>query len=286
MRDFEYTYRPGAELDLLAQGEVLWSYRFGTDREKPYIHPLLTPSGLPLTAFEPWDHPWQRGLWFSWHMINGVDYWDEGPAVPRGVEQGSLVFIGPEVVTMGPKRAKVVSHYEYRSQSEGLVLLEVRTIRFRPPREGRYTIDFDLAYTAKRTVTISSSPSDSSGFTGIGMRLARTLGKLRVQNSEGQEGEDTYHQPARWVDITGVSDGGWDRAGGVALLEHPQNLRAPHKWVTDCREGMGFMNPSLAMEEPIELEPGDGIALRYRVLVHDGEMSHGELEEAYHEFTW
>jgi hypothetical protein len=49
--------RPDRELPL-------WRYVYG-GKPKPFFHPLTTAAGHLLSLFEPHDHPWHRGLWFT-----------------------------------------------------------------------------------------------------------------------------------------------------------------------------------------------------------------------------
>lgn len=280
----QFEYRDGQEITLSVGGRRLWRYAFATERAKPFIHPLRSPSGVELTAFEPWDHQWHRGLWFSWQYINDVNYWEERHGVPPGVGAGKIVFRGPEQVTLSPRGAEVRTHYEYTDPSGMDVLDSVRTVHFHIPKKDRYWIDWELSWNAKTDLLIRRTPEDWGGYSGLALRLARTLGQFQLRNSNGQTGEDTQHQPAKWVDISAKSDGGWDLAAGVAIFEHPENLRHPNHWKTFGQDGFGYINPSLVMHEPIHLETGGGFTLNYRVLVHDGILAHEEIEDAYAEY--
>jgi hypothetical protein len=281
----QFEYRDGQELSLSVGGRRLWRYAFGTDREKPYIHPLRTPSGVELTAFEPWDHQWHRGLWFSWQYINDVNYWEERQGIPPGVGKGAIHFRGPEVVSLSPRGAEVRTHYEYIDPQGVDVLESVRTLHFHIPKKDRYLIDWELSWNAKTDLVIRRTPEDWGGYSGLSLRMARTLGQFQLLNSNGQTGEATQHAPARWVDISGRSDGGWDLAGGVAILEHPENLRAPNPWKTFGQDGFGFINPTLVMKEPIHLDTGAGFTLNYRVVVHDGVLPAEELNDLHAEYV-
>ncbi len=278
-------YRPGEELSSIAGHVTLWRYHFATDRAKPFIHPLTTPGGIELTCFEPWDHQWHRGLWFSWQYINDVNYWEERRGVPKGVGEGQTRFIGPEEVSLTPEAATVRSRYEYIDPNGVTVMEDARELHFATPREDRFHIDWTLTFTAREDVVIRRTPEDWGGYSGISLRTARTMGRFELLNSEGQVGEDTQHQPARWVDIVGAADGGWDRQGGAAFFEHPSNLRAPSSWKTFGIDGFGYINPSPVMKDPISLRQGATLTLRYRVLVHDGVVSPGELDEEYARFA-
>jgi hypothetical protein len=281
----QFQYRDGQELSMSIAGDPVWSYRFATDRQKPFIHPLRTPGGVPLTAFEPWDHQWHRGLWFSWQYINDVNYWEEQQGIPEGVGKGSLHFIGPEHVTLSPRGAEIRTHYEYRDHTGLEVMESVGELHFHIPKKDRYLIDWTLSWNAKTDLVIRRTPEDWGGYSGLSIRTARTLGSLSLLNSEGQQGDATQHQPARWVDITGLSDGGWGLHAGLCMMEHPENFRAPNPWKTFANEGFGFINPSLVMHKPIELLTGEGFTLNYRVLVHDGALGAEELAEAYEDYV-
>lgn len=281
----QFEYRDGQEISLNVGGRRLWRYAFGTDREKPFIHPLRTPSGVRLTAFEPWDHQWHRGMWYSWQYINDVNYWEERQGVPEGIGAGRIRFRGPEEVSLSPRGAEVRTHYEYIDPSGTDVLDSVRTLHFHIPKNDHYFIDWKLSWNAKTDLTIRRTPEDWGGYSGLSVRLARTLGQFRLLNSNGQTGDATQHQPAKWVDISGRADGGWDLAGGLAIFEHPENLRAPNPWKTFAQDGFAFINPSLVMEKPIQIETGGGFTLNYRVLVHDGVMEREAIEDLYAEYV-
>ncbi|NJL73386.1 MAG: hypothetical protein HC888_18565 [Candidatus Competibacteraceae bacterium] len=183
----QFQYRDGQELSMSIAGDPLWSYRFATDRQKPFIHPLRTPGGVLLTAFEPWDHQWHRGLWFSWQYINDVNYWEEQQGIPAGVGAGTLHFTGPEQVTLSPRGAEIRTHYEHRDHTGLEVLESVRELHFHIPKKDRYLIDWTLSWNAKTDLVIRRTPEDWGGYSGLSIRTARTLGSLTLLNSEGQQ---------------------------------------------------------------------------------------------------
>lgn len=282
-RVMQFQYRDGQELSMSIAGDPVWSYHFATDRHKPFLHPLRTPSGVPLTAFEPWDHQWHRGLWFSWQYINDVNYWEERADTPDGA--GTVHFMGPEQVTLSPRGAEIRTHYELRDPSGLEVMESVLQLHFHIPKQDRYLIDWTLSWNAKTDLQIRRAAEEGDGYSGLALRTARTLGNLKLLNSEGQQDAATQDQPARWVDITGLSDGGWGLHAGACLMEHPENFRTPNAWMTRAQEGYGFVNPSLVMHEPIALLTGEGFTLNYRVLVHDGALGADELAEAFEDYV-
>ena len=68
-----YSWHQTATTLALRNGEkTVWQLVFDPQQPKTYFHPLATLEGEVLTAFEPPDHRWHRGLWWSWKFINGV----------------------------------------------------------------------------------------------------------------------------------------------------------------------------------------------------------------------
>ena len=91
-----------------ASGEkTIWAYHFKADGGFPYVHPLATAEGTCLSALAPNDHPWHRGVWFSWKYLNGVNYWNWEGASRDGVPPGRTVPAGKETVRLEPGQAKL-----------------------------------------------------------------------------------------------------------------------------------------------------------------------------------
>ena len=74
--------------------EPLWQYVYG-GKPKPFFHPVRTPAGFTLTLFEPHDHIWHRGLWFTIKFINGENFWEE----PESGDFGAQVTPVPPTLT-------------------------------------------------------------------------------------------------------------------------------------------------------------------------------------------
>lgn len=279
-----YDYVPGQELALLSADTVMWRYHFATDRQKPFLHPLRTTGGILLTAFEPWDHWWHRGHWFSWQFLNGVNYWEE--AAGESPDQGVTEFVGPEAVIMAPEAAAVVTHYRYRSTDGEIVMEDRRELSIGLPQpDGHYVMDWRLTFTARKAVTVNrhaiTPERDWGGYSGLAWRCARTMGQFRLLNSEGRTDTAVQHERARWVDLTGHADGGHGLVGGVTLMDHPDNVGHPTHWKAFGTEGFGFLNPAPVMMAPISLAENEALTLRYRSLVHDRVLEQDVLEAEY-----
>ena len=62
-----------------------------------------------------------------------------------------------------------------------------------------------------------------------------------------------------------------DRAAGLALIDHPANLRHPSpSYVYYDSQAFGYISPSLLRLEPMTLAAGQALHLAYRAVAHDG----------------
>jgi hypothetical protein len=98
-------------------------------------------------------------------------------------------------------------------------------------------------------------------------------------NSNGERGEKgTFGRAAKWADYRG----NWHACTeGVAILCHPSNRWFPTPWFT---RDYGFFSPTPMFwleKDLLELEKGETITLRYRVVVHADSPSPAELDSLF-----
>jgi hypothetical protein len=66
-----YQWRQNETSLTLCHGDkTVWRLVANPKEPKSYFHPLASVDGEELTAFQPADHPWHHGLWWSWKLIN------------------------------------------------------------------------------------------------------------------------------------------------------------------------------------------------------------------------
>ena len=89
-------------VDVSLGGSPFFTYHFGEDYPKPFINPILTPSGVnmlreTMPAYSEGEHPWQRRLTLMQGAINGVDCWNEAEksSFGRTVQDQMPVANGP-----------------------------------------------------------------------------------------------------------------------------------------------------------------------------------------------
>jgi hypothetical protein len=287
---YQWYYVPGKELSLLEDHQTILTYHFALDRRKPYLHPVCTPSGLPLTCLEPWDHVWHKGLWFSWKELSGVEFWAEWEALGQ---EGVLKLCPDEEVNLYDQWATIATRFEYYPpSSDDSLMTETRRLLIRMPQaETGYSIDWDLTFEAhEKAVVLDRTPITQEtpwgGYAGLSWRATRDMGGFQVMDSERRTTlAEMNRKQARWGALWGQLDGGWNRWGGMAMFDHPQNPRHPSHWYYIGDPGFGYLNPAFLQEEPFTIEPGNPLYLRYHVLIFEGEPTFEFLEEEYERYS-
>lgn len=256
--------QPYQQISFQRDGREVARYHFGKDLDRPFIFPVIGPSGRPLTRMghphDPESHGHHNSVWVSHSDVNGTDFWSNN----RG---GRIVHQRIERLDDGPDSAAVISHNNWVSTKEGKVLLKERrttAVHALPGDELLLVVDIELSAEGA-DVTLGKTP-----FGFFAVRLAKTIGVHdgagTVRNSEGGADEKgVFWKRAKWMDYSGaVADGVIE---GITLLDHPSNPNHPS--IFHVRDD-GWMGASFTQDGPRNLKLGEPLKLRYGLWVHDG----------------
>jgi len=268
---------------LLKSKAAVWQLNYRKQEGRPYFHPLSLTDGTALTSLRPADHPWHRGLWFSWKYINGINYWD--PDLPEG--QTEVVDVKTRLGTDYSAQIEMYISYHLRQQLP--VLTERRTLTVSAPdRNGCYYIDWVSVFRAGDTnVVLDRTPIPGQkngkpygGYAGLSLRMAASTKAWQFLGSEGPLGPESRGSKARWVDFSGkIATGGF---AGVAIFDHPGNPRHPSSWWLSA--SMPYFSPALLFDKPYTLAAGKTMKLRYRILIHKDVADKNLLENNWKAF--
>ncbi len=278
----------GRQLTIRHAGHLLAVYHFSAEDVKPFFHPITLGNGnaASLTLASPYDHLHHRGLWFCWKFINGHNFWEEQP-VRHFVRTRRL-----EVDLTTEDQVRWTSALDWQLATGEVMLQEQRVLAVRRPwgeqQRQRYAIDFDLTFHPAlpevhlSLLTVQEQPW--GGYAGLGYRPARSMDiKGQLLTSNGPATSADKGVPARWADYAGGLDGS-PQSGGIALFDHPENVRHPPPFFVLSPPPFGFVNPSPLFHEGLRLQSGEVLRLRYRALVHTGLGEHGDLDAEFR--TW
>jgi len=294
-------------------GQLFTEYVHGDGASRPYCYPILATDGTPMTrnfpmkkvAGEDTDHPWHRSLWFEHSMVNGVDFWNEGkgdvgrsPADKGKTIQDKFTLDGDTIHT----------HDNWVAPSCKVICTDERNIRFHATAEARM-IDYEVILHAPadepvvmgdnkdgtmalRLAQWMTMPHKSQGggaaITGESNSVATaTASAGHIVNATGQHDGDVWGKRADWADYYSVHEG---KTYGVAIFDHPQNLRHPTWWM--ARDyGLFGANPFGQHDyENLKDQPhigdhtipaGGTLTLRYRFYFHNGDEKAAKIAEQY-----
>jgi hypothetical protein len=264
---------PGESLALVGPYGTIWRLNFGDRATKPHFDPLKTVDGRGLSWCSPPDHPWHYGLWHSWKLIDGVNYWEEKR--DTGLADGITRIVGREVLRAGGDGAKVRLRLEYapRAQPDDVVLEEVIDLTISLPRDdGSYLVDWHQASQARRKVVFERTPPPVGGYAGLSFRASRFLRDVTITGSTGATNLDLHHQRANWATLAGTVDG---QRVAVTMFDHPANLRHPTPWFVVHNPALPrwgnapfwYLNAAFVDREPLTLQPASPLMRRYRVRI-------------------
>lgn len=254
-------------------------------RRRPFVHPLRSPAGLVLTVDAPDDHPWHHGLWFTIKFVDGDNFWEEYDAYgvlrhdgePHISHDQGAVTIDGALDWVRPDRATVA-------------LREHRRWTYRPVNDTTYSLDLTTTLVPVADAVLDRTPFTTwGGYGGLTFRGRPDFVETTLRIADDDEAhERVLGTSARWLDCTGTIEG---HRVGIAMLDHPTNSRHPTPWYASTRADAygsdgwsNFVNAALLWEESLLVPAAAPLALRYRVLVHDGDLDRREIDDAW--ATW
>lgn len=270
---------------LMSGDEVVWRFNYGDNTGKPHFHPLALPGRPALTWQSPPDHPWHRGLWFSWKFINGVNYWEEDRLT--GHSEGRTEWSDVRVSAKPDHSARIEMRLAYLPKNElNPVMTESRVIEVSAPAaDGIYHLDWTMTFTAMEDLVLDRTPLPDEpggkvygGYAGLSMRFTGELQERTITGSEGPIAfEHSRHRSnARAFDYSGLLE---SQPMGVAILDHPENLNSPSPWYVIKSNVMTYFSPAVICYGPHTMKKGESFTLRYRVIVHPGQWDRARLEK-------
>ncbi len=271
--------QPYHQVSFQREGVELARYHFGPDLRRPFIFPVIGPSGRPLTRMghphDPEGHAHHTSIWISHQSVAGANLWEDRPGPAR------IVHRRVERLTDGADEAALVCLNEWLGTNGAPVIVERRRIAVRAlaGREWLLLLDLELR-AASDPIELGATP-----FGILGVRVAKTMGVRdgggTIRNSEGGVNEaGAFRTPARWVDYSGpVAPAVIE---GLTLMDHPSNPN--HPAVFHVRDD-GWMGPCLTIGGPMAIRPDPPLRMRYGLYVHAGAPSPAALDEVWRQFA-
>jgi hypothetical protein len=273
---------PEDQASVTCDGREIARYYFGKDLYRPFLYPIIGPSGRSLTRMghprDPNTHSHHNSVWISHHDVGGVGFWNDAKT-----SEGRIVHQKVLRYEDNSDEALIeVQNAWIDGAGRGKTLLEERrAMRFRPQESGQWLLILDITLSApKQPVTLGKT---NFGF--LGVRMAKTIGVHdgggMIRNSEGAVNEKQVHEkPARWVDYSGPMTP--SAREGITLLDHPQNEN--HPTVFHVRDD-GWMGAAFNFFAPRTIDPAHPLKLRYGLWVHSNVPTAATIDDQFAAFA-
>ncbi len=279
---------PGQQLELKSDSQQatvaagrqpVLVYRFGNVPAKPYVQELYTPAGVNVLRDAPHDHLHHHGLMFA-VSVDSVSFWTEGAGSGRQQHAG---FEAQRAESRnGRSRAVLAQSLRWLGpQGDEPLLSESRVIALH--------LADDLPATLLTWETRLTAPEGQkrvlggSHYYGLGVRFAEAMDRDgTLLNPTGEEGDVVRGTErlvgAKWVAYTAAVDG---KPVTVALFDHADNPRHPARMFT-MTAPFAYLSATMNLwKEPLAIEPGETLRLRYAVAAADGRLTAEEVEQLY-----
>ncbi|MGV3723153.1 MAG: DUF6807 family protein, partial [Actinomycetota bacterium] len=144
-------------------------------------------------------------------------------------------------------------------------------------------IDYELRYAAPTDEPVVLAQNPFGGF----CYRARPRGEQTITGPDGvvKLPDSVFDQRERnwpashWYDLTYLAADGV--VNGVAVMDHPNNPLSTWHVV----RGIHMLNPCIVAEAAHEIQFGEPLYLRYRLVAHDGDAAWVDLAGLYDQFA-
>jgi len=265
---------------ILADAEPRLEYRYaGADLFKPYVAGLYLPGSVNPLRDAPHDHLHHHALMFAWNVDN-TEFWAETPESGRQLHDAfaDAVIDGNTGPAGFAERLSWVAPAAQGAR-DTLLLEERRLLLLRGGSDGPTLLDWSSRFSlppGKVAARIGGRE-----YHGLGVRFVASMdsdGQF-LSSEGGQSVEETNGRRARWCSYSAKLESGAPVT--LAIFDHPRNPRSPADWFT-MNSPFAYMTATLGVDaEPLMLEPGQRLELRYGVALFAGKAPAEAIEAAY-----
>ena len=259
-------------------GVEITRYHFGPGLHRPFLFPVIGPSGRSLTRMghphDPESHSHHNSVWISHNDVDGTSFWsDSGGGKIRHKRIIKYEDVG--------ERSTIVTENEWVTNEGKVLLLETRRVTVLLLPNSEWLLIIDMEFKAKdKPVTLGKTP-----FGMIGVRMSKTIGVNdgggRIRNSEGAVNEkEVFWKRAKWVDYSGAITN--EKLQGITLFDHPDNPNFPTYFHV---RNDGWMGASLTFDGPRKIQPNEPLHLCYGLYIHSDMKASDAIEAMWKQFT-
>ena len=249
-----------------------------------YFHPLYDLDGNVLTEDFPKDHIHHRGIFWAWHQVR-ID----GKTVQdQWVNRDSFWNIQDAGIESDARSASLALRVVWESplftdaQGRRRPFVEERSVTRVHRAEGAIRkIDFHQRLTALVDGVEIGGSDDAKGYGGFSYRVVMPP-DIRFTGAQGVVTPiENAVAASPWMDVSGSY--GTSGKSGLTVLTHPTTTGFPQSWILRARASM--QNAVYPGRQPSAIPRDRPVILRYRLVLHRGELAPSEIERLQKEYA-
>lgn len=249
-----------------------------------YFHPLYDLDGNVLTEDFPKDHIHHRGIFSAWHQVrvNRVTVQDQW------VNRDSFWAVQDADLASDAHSASLALRVLWESpllkdaNGQRRPFVEERSVTRVHRAEGATRkIDFHQRLTALVDGVEIGGSDDAKGYGGFSFRVVMPP-DIRFTGAQGVVTPvENAVDASPWMDVSGSY--GASGKSGVTVLTHPSTTGFPQRWILRARGSM--QNAVYPGRQPVEIPRDRPVFLRYRIVLHRGELAPAEIDRLQTEYA-
>lgn len=227
-----------------------------------YVHPLYGLDGEVLSEDFPQDHRHHRGIFWAWHqvLVDGQPQGDAWACVDFqwDVQDVQVATAEDHIQLSTTTLWKSPALRDEQGEPRACVREET-SLRVHPTSQGVRWIDFDIQLWALLEKVSLGGSDDDKGYGGFSARV-KLYPETQFLSAGGVvEPQFGAVSAGNWLDIRGP-------AGGVVIVQHPDNPGFPQPWI--LRSSRSMQNPAYPGRQPVQLSMTQPLRLRYRLGIY------------------
>ncbi len=246
-----------------------------------YLHPLYSLKGDTLTEEFPPDHPYHRGIFWTWHQL----YVDNKSIGDGWINDGISQQVKEAKIEKDKGKAQLSLDVLWKSSSfqDGKPFMNEQTsIIVHQLKDGIRKIDFEITLKPLVEGFQIGGSADEKGYGGLCARI-KLPGDL-IFTSEGGRvtPQELQIKAGAWMDFS-ASFGNNPDVSGLAILCHPGTWGYPEPWI--LRQKSSMQNVVFPGKNLISIPMDKPVVLRYRLIIHDGDAGAIDLSSLQLEYS-
>lgn len=245
-----------------------------------YIHPLYNLNGDTLTEEFPSDHPYHRGVFWTWHQLY-IDTTSLGDGwINDGISQDVVKVLTEVLPTQAEIKLEV--HWKSSTLPVGKPFMKEKTnIIVYPAESDLRRIDFTIELTALVDKLEIGGSNDPKGYGGFCLRLDIPDNMTFTSENKLITPQELQITAGPWMDFSGMF--GQNNINGITILCHPDNAAYPAPWI--LRQKSSMQNAVFPGRERIRIEMNSPLILKYRLIIHNGDVQTVNLNDLQAEYS-